>query len=171
MNSCKGDEFDGSGSKKVILELFRPLMGDETAEKRFKGYLISMGEDCITREIFRYGAQYEALVPEIPEIFRLVSDLIASEAYFQRLCRVMPVILQWLPYTSEESWCGYSHSIDLNPLKARRKNSSSFGGFIDGFDRPYPVIVCRDCGRDMEHTVNENGSHSLRCRCGALMVC
>ncbi len=124
---------------------------------------------CLEQRAFGYSAHYEAVVWELPELFRIVKPLLKDVGQLQRFCQAIPAIAQWLPYTSDEGPMGYAHTILLYPFRDRVAANPDFEAFIKGFEGDR-VTVCRECGRDMQVERLEK-SYCLACVCGNILIC
>lgn len=156
--------------KSNILDIFGDLALGQEDRERFSRYVDAIWAQCIEERAFGYSAHYEALVPSMPRIYRMIRPLVEHEDQLKRLFSATPNILRWIPYTSEEGYLGYTHHLILTPLQHRVEQSDSFEDFIAGFDRPHPVTVCSECGRDMTVKKLAHGV-SLSCSCGFSVVC
>lgn len=155
--------------KSLIADTYADLAPDEERRRELGGMLEAMWRECVEKRAFGYSDHQLALVPELPNLFCMVKPLITSRADFARFCRAIPVIVDWLPYFSEESPVGYMHTILTGPFDSRVQTCRTLDEFLGGFEGQ-PVSVCADCGRDMAVERRESG-YTLTCTCGAMVVC
>jgi hypothetical protein len=155
--------------KSLIIDGYRDLAPDEVQREELAGMLEAMWQACREQRAFGYSDHQLAIVPVLPDLFRMVKPLIASKEDFQRFCRAMPAILKWMPYFSEESQVGYMHTIITGPFEDRARACHTLDEFVQGFEGD-PISVCPECGKDATVTKLQHG-YSVQCACGFLMVC
>ena len=120
--------------KSLIIDSYTDLAPDAAQREELAGMLEDMWRACREQRAFGYSNHQLAIVPVLPDLFRMVKPLVATKEDLQRFCRAMPAILKWMPYFSEESPVGYIHTIITGPFENRAQACQTLDQFVKGFE-------------------------------------